>query len=59
MPQGGMYAPPAMHFTTVSGFTTSKISAHLDQSRRSASQNGRSHPCNLGRGFLRLSTPTC
>ena len=51
--------PARCQLTTVSGFTTTSTLAHLDHRRLSASQNGRSPRFNLGRGFLRLRTPTC
>ena len=43
----------------VSGFTTSSVWVHLDQNRRKATQTIRCYRPDLGRGFLRLSTPTC
>ena len=53
--------PAEMEFqaTTVSGYTTTSTLAHFDHQRRRPSQNRRSHGLNGGRGFLRLSTPTC
>jgi len=45
--------------TTVSGFTTIRTSAHLDQTRRRVVQNSRSTGFKRGRGRFLLSTAIC
>jgi hypothetical protein len=44
---------------TVSGFTTTRVSAHRDHARESTTQNARSTGRNLGRGAARRRTASC